>query len=127
MMAFKVMQSMFTGDTIPLYDGGRLKRDWTFVEDIVRGVVAAVDRRLGYEIVNLGRGEPVLVSDFMAALEACAGRRANTVDTPMPKADVESTFANIAKAERLLDYRPSVSVPEGVRATYDWFARTFAV
>jgi UDP-glucuronate 4-epimerase len=127
MMAFKVMQSMFTGETIPLYDGGRLKRDWTFVEDIVRGVLAAVDRRLGYEIVNLGRGEPVLVSDFMAALESCAGRRANTVDTPMPKADVEATFANIEKAARLLDYRPSVSVPDGVRATYEWFARTFGV
>jgi UDP-glucuronate 4-epimerase len=87
----------------------------------VRGVLSAVDRRLGYEIVNLGRGEPVLVSDFMAALEACAGRRASTVDTPTPKADVEATFANIEKARRLLDYQPSVSVPDGVRATYDWF------
>jgi UDP-glucuronate 4-epimerase len=125
MMAFKVMRSMFTGEVMPLYDGGRLKRDWTFVEDIVSGVVAAVDRRLGYEIVNLGRGEPVLVSEFMAALEACAGRRANTVDTPMPKADVEATFANIEKARRLLDYRPTISVPDGVRSTYEWFARTY--
>lgn len=125
MMAFKVMKSMLTGDVIPLYDAGRLKRDWTFVDDIVRGVVAAVDRRLGYEIVNLGRGEPLLVSDFMAALEACAGRRANTVDTPMPKADVEATCADIGKAQRLLGYQPRVSVPEGVRLTYEWFTRAF--
>ena len=104
-----------------LYDGGRLKRDWTFVGDIVSGVCAAVDRRLGYEIINLGRGEPVLVSDFVAELERCAGKKANTVSSPMPRADVEATSADIGKARRLLGYDPRVSVAEGAQRSYEWF------
>ena len=124
MMAYKIMDSMHSGEAVPLYEGGRLKRDWTYVGDIVQGILAAVDRRLGYEIVNLGRGEPILVSEFVAALEGYAGRRARTVPASMPKADVEATSADIGKARALLGYQPRVSVSEGVRATYDWFLRS---
>lgn len=121
MMAYKVMDSLERGTQIELYDGGRLKRDWTYVADIVSGVCAAVDRRLGYEIVNLGRGEPVLVSDFLAELERCAGKKANTLSAPMPRADVEATCADIGKARRLLGYDPKVPVAEGARLSYEWF------
>ena len=121
MMNYKIIDSMRRGTLIELYDGGRLKRDWTYVGDIVSGVCAATERRLGYEIINLGRGEPVLVSDFVAALEQCSGKAANTVSSPMPKADVEATFADIGKARRLLGYDPKVSVAEGARRSYEWF------
>jgi len=126
MMNYKIMDSLRRGTPIELYDGGRLKRDWTYVSDITRGVCAAVDRRLGYEIINLGRGEPILVSDFLAELERCAGKKATVVDVPMPKADVEATFADIGKARRLLGYEPKVSVAEGVRLAYEWFESSVA-
>src|SRR6478609_1723531 len=64
MMAYKLFDAMRTGVPMPLFNGGQMSRDWTFVADIVSGVVAALDRRLGYEVINIGRGEPVLVLDF---------------------------------------------------------------
>jgi UDP-glucuronate 4-epimerase len=121
MMAYKVFDTMRLGNEIPLYNGGQMHRDWTFVTDIAAGVVAAADRRLGYEIINLGRGEPVLLADFVSSLEALAGRKARLVSAPMMDADVAYTYADISKAQRLLDYQPKVSVEEGVRRLYEWY------
>jgi UDP-glucuronate 4-epimerase len=96
-------------------------RDWTDVDDIVDGVVRAVDRRLGYEIINLGRGEPVRLSDFVAALERLARKKPRLVSAPMIDADVSSTCADIEKARRLLGYAPQVSVQTGVERFYEWY------
>jgi UDP-glucuronate 4-epimerase len=123
MMAFKVLDSIFRGQEIPLYAGGDMHRDWTFVTDIVAGVLAAADRRLGFEVINLGRGEPVLLRDFVTRIEALAGRRAHLVDTPMLAADVKYTYASIDKARRLLGYAPRTSVDEGVERFWDWYRR----
>jgi UDP-glucuronate 4-epimerase len=89
----------------------------------VAGVVAAADRRLGYEVVNLGRGEPVLVADFIATFERLTGRKVPVVHAPRPEADVERTHANIDKARRLLGYDPRVSVGEGAERFLAWFER----
>jgi len=121
MMAYKVVDSMLTGRAIPLYDGGRMVRDWTFVSDIVDGVLAAVDRRLGYQVINLGRGEPVVLREFIDHLEAASGKRAHLVDQPVFAADVDYTFADISKARQLLDYQPKVGVAQGTRVFYEWF------
>jgi UDP-glucuronate 4-epimerase len=121
MMAYLVADSTTKGKQIPIYNGGQMYRDWTFVEDITDGVVAALDRPLGYEIINLGRGEPTLLKDFVALIENLAGRRANLVDKPKPAADVEMTYADIGKAARLLGYDPQVSVEEGVTAFWEWY------
>jgi UDP-glucuronate 4-epimerase len=123
MLAYKVLDSIFSGQPMPLYNGGNMHRDWTFVDDIVSGVVAASDRRLGYEIINLGRGEPVLLGDFVARLERLAGRKANFVAEPMLAADVDHTYADITKAQRLLGYSPKVSVEEGIADFYEWYLR----
>jgi UDP-glucuronate 4-epimerase len=121
MMAYKVLDSVRLSQPIPLYNGGNMHRDWTFVSDIVSGVVAATDRRLGFEIVNLGRGEPILLADFVASIEALAGKKASLVPAPMMDADVAYTYASVEKARRLLDYAPSVSVGEGVRRFFAWY------
>ncbi|MFZ5892915.1 MAG: SDR family NAD(P)-dependent oxidoreductase [Myxococcota bacterium] len=121
MMAYKVFDTMRLGNAVPLYNGGNMHRDWTFVADIAAGVVAAADRRLGYEIINLGRGEPVLLSDFVHALESLAGKKARLVEAPMMDADVAYTYADVSKARKLLGYDPKVSVQEGVKEFYDWY------
>jgi len=121
MMAYKLLESMRSGQSMPLFNGGNMYRDWTYVGDIVSGVVSALDRRLGYEVINIGRGEPVLVVDFVKSLEKLAGKQAPLTSEPMMKADVSYTFANIDKARKLLDYNPTVSVEEGVKHFYDWF------
>lgn len=121
MLPYLVMDSIRHGKEFPLYNGGAMYRDWTFVDDIVRGVVAAADRRLGYEVINLGRGEPVYLGDFVKALTNLAKAPANYHSAPMLAADVHKTFANIDKARRLLGYDPRISVEEGVRRFFEWY------
>ncbi|MDQ4142562.1 MAG: GDP-mannose 4,6-dehydratase [Actinomycetota bacterium] len=121
MMAFKVADSIRCGREVPLHNGGDMRRDWTFVGDIVRGVTSAIDRPLGYEVVNLGRGEPVNLNDFVATIEGRLGTTAKLVDRPMPATDMRETYADISKARRLLDYAPGTTLEEGVRRFLDWY------
>ena len=116
MMAYLVADSITKGIQIPLYEGGQMFRDWTYVEDITDGVVAALDRQLGYEIINLGRGEPVLLKEFVEMLESLAGKKANVLSKPKLAADFVRNEADISKARRLLGYDPQISVAEGVRS-----------
>jgi len=121
MMTHKLADAMISGVAVPLYDGGKLIRDWTYVKDTAAGVAAAVERPLGYEIINLGRGEPVVLSDYIAELERCSGLKAPVINVPAPKTDMDQTCADIDKARRLLGYAPKVSVPEGVAAFWAWY------
>jgi UDP-glucuronate 4-epimerase len=121
MMAYLVADSVTKGRQIPLYEGGMMWRDWTFVDDITDGVAAALERPLGYEIINIGRGEPTLLKDFVEMIEALAGQKANVVHKPKLAADFVRNEADISKARRLLDYDPKVSVAEGVKAFWDWY------
>ena len=121
MMAYKVLDNIFTGCEVPLYNDGNMYRDWTYVDDIVSGLVSAVDRPLGYEILNLGRGEPVLLSDFVKGIEQLAGRAAQLTSAPMLDADIAYTFADISKTRSLLQYDPQTSVPEGVTHFWKWY------
>lgn len=126
MLTYRLIDAMRTGTPLELYAGGRMSRDWTFVSDTVAGVVAAVDAPLGYEIINLGRGEPVLVSQFIEEFERVTGRRVPFREAPKPEADVDRTHADIDKARRLLGYAPRVSVAEGARLSVEWYERSVA-
>ena len=126
MMAYKVLESIFTGREIPLFGGGEMMRDWTYVEDIARGVVAALDRPLGFEIVNLGHGHPVPLREFIEALEALAGKKANLVPTARHESDALATGADISKARRLLGWEPHVPVREGVQRLFSWYVERVA-
>lgn len=121
MMAYKVLASTRGGSVVPYYKAGQMHRDWTYVADITQGVVSAADRRLGYECINLGRGEPVLVADFVDLLTKRSGGKPQLDVKPMPGTDVEFTFADIRKAEKLLDYRPQTSAKEGIDQFCLWF------
>lgn len=121
MMAHKLLDNVFFGRTVPLYDRGQMHRDWTYVGDTAAGIIAAIDRPLGFEVINLGCAEPVLVADFVAKIEAATGRTTNLVAAPMQDADVAYTNADITKARRLLDYAPRVNVDEGIAALWGWY------
>jgi UDP-glucuronate 4-epimerase len=121
MMAYKVIENILFGRDVPLYNGGQMYRDWTYVEDIVSGIVAAVDRPFGYEVINLGRGEPTLLADFVTMIEELVGGASGLTDEPMLAADIAYTYANIEKARSLLGYDPQVSVAEGVRRFWKWY------
>ena len=123
MMAHKLLDNIFTSVKVPLYAGGQMHRDWTYVRDIADGIAAALDRPLGYEIINLGCATPVLLADFVAKVEARVGRPTTLTPMPMQDADVAYTNANIEKARALLGYAPKVQVDEGIEAFWDWYRR----
>lgn len=123
MMAYKVADNIRKGREVPLYNGGRMYRDWTYISDIVDGVMTAAERRLGYEVINLGRGEPTLLADFVRLVEENVGGKATLNPEEIPAGDVPRTYADISKARRLLDYNPTVSVAEGVARFVDWHGR----
>ena len=121
MMAYLTADSITKGKQIPLYNGGEMWRDWTYVGDIADGIILALDKPLGYEIINLGRGAPVKLSEFIGYLEKLAGGKGNFVNKPKIAADVVQTYANIDKAKKLLGYNPQVSVEEGVTRFWNWY------
>lgn len=124
MMPFMVTDRIARGETITLFNRGQMKRDWTYVADIVDGVVRAIDTPLGYEIINLGRGEPVLMADFVTILEELLGKEA-ILDCPdAPPSEPAITFANIDKAKRLLGYQPQTAVRDGLAELVKWYEST---
>ena len=121
MMAYKVLDNIFAGRKVPLYNSGHMHRDWTFVTDIVQGIVQAIDHPLGYAVINLGRGQPVLLAEFVKIIEHIAGKKANLIPTPMVEADIAYTYADLTKAQALLGYNPKLSVKEGISQFWDWY------
>jgi UDP-glucuronate 4-epimerase len=121
MMPFMVMHRTVNGQPIELFDGGQMRRDWTYVDDIVSGVVAALDRPLGYEIVNLGRGEPVWMTDFVQIIESLVGKAAVVKSVPAPASEPKINFADVGKARQLLGYDPGMSVAEGLTEMWRWY------
>ena len=110
------------GQPIEMYGDGSSQRDYTFVDDIVDGVERALCLvEPGFEVINLGRGEPVQLIDMIRAIEAALGKKATIVHKPMPAGDVQNTFAGIDKARSLLGYDPQTSIEEGIARFVAWY------
>lgn len=124
MMAFMVIDKLLKQEPITLYNGGEMHRDWTFVDDIINGVVAALDKPLGYNIMNIGRGEPVHLGDFVEILEELVGQKAIVNAIEAPASEPAITYASTEKAKRLLGYEPHTSIVDGLKATWEWFQET---
>lgn len=121
MMPLRVMNALLDGTEIPLFNGGKLHRDWTYIDDTVQGVIAALDTPLGYEIMNLGVGAPISLREFIDVLEDLSGRTLRTRDVPAPPSDPPITFCDNAKIRRLLGFNPQTRVHDGLAQTWDWF------
>ncbi len=125
MMPFKVIDAIVNEKPITLFNGGDMQRDWTYIDDAVRGVLAALDRPMGYEIINLGCGAPMPMTEFMEVCEALAGKEAIVRDVPAPPSDPPITYCDNTKARRLLDFDPKVETREGLAHTWRWYKATF--
>jgi UDP-glucuronate 4-epimerase len=125
MLCFMVMDRIERGEEIALFDAGELHRDWTYIEDIIAGVLAALDKPLGYDIINLGRGEPVRVGDFVQIGEELVGKKAILSTPDAPPTEPPITYADVSKARRLLDYAPQTSIRDGLARTWEWYQATY--
>ncbi len=120
MAVFRFVQRIAEGRTVTVYGDGEMSRDFSYVEDVARGTVAAL-RPLGYEIINLGAAEPHSVRELLEITTRHVGRKARIEKQPAHSADPPQTLARIEKAERLLDWRPLVNLDEGLRRTVAWY------
>lgn len=110
------------GESIRVFNHGKSKRDFTYVDDIVQGVIHSLFVNTGQpELVNLGNGRPVVLADFVRIVEERVGTKANIEEVGMQKGDVPTTYADITKARWLLGYNPSTPIEEGITKFVDWF------
>ena len=120
MSLFRFVQWVSEGRPVVVFGDGSQSRDFTYVDDIARGTIAGL-RPVGYEIINLGSDQPVVLRDALRLIEQRVGRPAQIDFRPMHRADVLATWADIGKAEQLLGWRPQVPTADGIARLVDWY------
>lgn len=108
------------GRPVPIYGDGTMRRDFTYIDDIINGVVAAIERCAGYKIYNLGESRPICVSDLVAEIEKALGKTAGRDYLPTQPGDVDQTYADVAKAQRELGYQPATHIADGLAEFVRW-------
>jgi UDP-glucuronate 4-epimerase len=117
------MRAVLEGRPITMFGDGSMRRDFTHVDDITRGVVAAADApHLGWTAYNLGSGAPVTLAELVAGIEAVTGKKAIIERAGKPAGDVDATYASIEKAKRELGWAPQRKLVEGLETVRDWVA-----
>jgi UDP-glucuronate 4-epimerase len=145
MALFRFTRGILAGEPIPVFNEGRMIRDFTYIDDIVEGVVLVLDQRAAadpkwtaaapdparsyapYRIFNIGNNKPVLLLDYIAALERCLGRKAELDLLPMQPGDVLSTRADVSELEEAVGFRPSTTIDEGIAQFVKWYKGYFEV
>ena len=120
MSIFRFIRGIAEGEHITVYGDGTQKRDFTYVSDVARGVVGALDLS-GYQTVNLGNDRPVDLNQIIQIIEQTVGRKALINRQEMHPADPLVRWADISRAKSLLGWSPSVDIEEGIRRTVDWY------
>ena len=139
MALFKFTRGILNDEPIPIYNHGRMVRDFTYVDDVVEGVVRVLDRpakpnpawdsndpdpatsRAPYRVFNIGNDRPVLLLDYIAAIERALGKKATLDPQPMQPGDVASTQADVTELESAVGFRPRTSIDEGIRRFVEWY------
>lgn len=124
MAYFSFTRKILAGEPIEVFGQGRMARDFTYVDDIVDGIVGALDRPPeagSNRILNIGDSRPVGLMDMIATLEAALGREAEKVFLPMQPGDVTTTYADVSRLKALTGYAPKVPIEQGLPKFVDWY------
>jgi UDP-glucuronate 4-epimerase len=118
----KFFKAISEGNPIPVFGDGSSSRDYTFVEDTIQGIEAAITYdQSDFEIINLGNHQTVTLSELITAIEKISGKKAMIDRQPEQAGDVPKTYADISKAKRLLNYQPDTSLEKGLISFYEWY------
>ena len=109
------------GEGVSLFGDGSSSRDYTYVDDIVSGILASLDRARGYQVFNLGRSEVVRLKELVAHIEAALGKQAKMVYQSEQPGDVRRTCADLTHSRRTLGYEPRIGIQEGIRRFVEWY------
>ncbi|MEX0909952.1 MAG: SDR family NAD(P)-dependent oxidoreductase [Candidatus Paceibacterota bacterium] len=114
-------EKILKGEPIDVYNNGNMRRDFTYIDDIVEGFIQAVNKPFEYEVINLGNGSPVQLLDFIETLEDLIGKKAEKNMLPMQLGDVPQTYAKTSKAEKLLGFRAKTDIKKGLGEFLSWY------
>lgn len=120
MAYFSFAEKIFEGTPIEVYNHGEMLRDFTHVDDIVKGTIASIDLGAHCEVFNLGNHKPETLNDFIAILEQAIGKKANKVMKPMQSGDVVTTYADISHSQKHLGFTPTISLKKGLPEFVAW-------
>lgn len=121
MALFKFTKAISSGEPIEVYNSGQMKRDFTYIDDIVNGTLAALEKSYPYEIFNLGSDNPVELGYFIECIERELGQKAIKENKPLQPGDVPETWADIEHSRKMLGYEPKVKIEEGVKRFVQWY------
>lgn len=114
-------------EPLKIFGHGKMQRDFTYINDIVAGIVSAIDKNYAYEIINLGAGHTEELMDYVKELEQAFGKEGEKEFLPMQQGDVVKTSADISKAKRLLGYDPKTKIGDGVPRFVEWYRSYYGV
>jgi len=121
MAIHKFTKLILSRKPIQIYGKGGSQRDYTYIDDIISGIMAVTKKRFSYEIINLGNSRKVKLLDLILILEAKLQKKAKLRFLPQEKAEPKVTWASISKASRLLNYKPVTSIEEGIDSFLHWY------
>lgn len=121
MAYWKFTKNILLGKEIEIYNYGNMERDFTYISDIIEGIISAIEKSFEYEIFNMGNSKPVKLMYFIELIEKYLNTKAKKKFLPMQKGDVLRTYADLTKSEKLLGYKPKVSIEEGLKRFCNWF------
>lgn len=127
MAYFSFTKALLEQKPIRLNNNGDMYRDFTHISDIVRGVIAALEKPMGYEIFNLGNSQPEHLRTFLGFLEKATGRTADLIDVSLPPGDMLKTFANTDKARELLQWQPQTHIQTGLTEFVQWYKEYYGI
>jgi UDP-glucuronate 4-epimerase len=127
MALFKFTKGILAGEPIPVFNEGKMVRDFTYIDDIVEGVVRVIDRPAPYRIFNIGNSQRVELMAYIRAIEQAVGKKANLNLLPMQAGDVAATEANTSALEAATGFKPHTPVEEGVKRFVDWYREYYRV
>lgn len=119
----KFLRLVSAGQPVPMFGDGSTSRDYTYIDDIVGGIRAAMDKcdkKTGFRIYNLGGNKPASLKELIATVEEVTGKKAKIDQKPMQPGDVERTWADLTRSGKELGYRPATSLKEGIRKQWEW-------
>jgi UDP-glucuronate 4-epimerase len=126
MMPFKLMRACIDPTcTIDVFDDGEIKRDWTYIDDVIDAFINALKQQLGYEIINIGCGNPIKLSSFIEHIENLSGKDIPKRSMISHKTEPSITYCYNSKARKLLNFSPKTTVREGLEKTWNWFRQEY--
>jgi len=124
MAIHKFTSLMDQGKEIPMFGDGSSKRDYTYIDDLIDGMMAVLQRHKGFEIYNLGESRTTSLKELIRIIEGCLGKKAKILAMEPQPGDVSITYADITKAKRLLNYQPKIEMEEGIKRFVEWYKNT---